>query len=305
MRQISEKPKLSKDDFLRICYDLGLGNLKKTSSFNKGNINSNYLLQTSKGKFAVRCYNFKSEKEIIMELELLGFLYKKRFFSPKPVSKKVLKIGTKKVCCFGFVEGKYPRNDLGVIKEVAKLTAKLHNLTTHYKKPFQREGESLETIKRYIKWQGHAIANSKFRDGLKFIQFIDTELQNIRFSHMLQRGIVHVDIKRENILQNKKKMTLLDFDNSYSDFIVVDIGSTIMWWCFDNGRLNEKKVKVFLEEYDKIRIISDLEKSFIAEAIRFNLLKQAFKYAYICLPKLKFAEKNAYYFLECYKSFSM
>jgi len=121
----------------------------------------------------------------------------------------------------------------------------------------------------------------------------------------LPRGVVHVDIKKEKTLFKKHHFeTLLDFDNCYFDSFVVDIASTIMWWCIENHKINKTKMKQFLKEYSKTRKISKQEQKYILEALRFNLLKQAFKYAYICLPNPKFAEKNSHSFMKTYNSIS-
>ena len=57
----------------------------------------------------------------------------------------------------------------------------------------------------------------------------------------------------------------------------------------------------FIKAYSEVRPLTAQELDFLTAAVAFNMLKQAFKYAYICLPKKEFAQKKAYSFIEMYK----
>ncbi|MFH1771015.1 MAG: homoserine kinase [archaeon] len=303
MKQVEYKIKLSKKELDNISKTYLLGSLKKHVFFKQGNINSNYYMETSKGKYVLRIYNFKTKKEIQGELDLLLYLRKKKFPSPRPVG-NITTFKNKFVMVFEYIEGTNTVNvNVNLIGKLGALTGKLHKLTTNYEFINKREGEGLKVIKKYLKREKSIILKSKFKDSKTFLEFVDKELNKIKLDNKLPKGLAHADIKDENLLLKNKKITgLIDFDNSYIDTFVVDIGSCLMWWCIDNNKLNEKKAKVFLKEYNKVRKLSSAEKNQMIEALKFNLLKQAFKYAYICLPRLKFGEAKAYYFVKVYKN---
>lgn len=303
MQQIGKKDKLSKLEIAAAVNYFNLGKITSFSLIKQGNINSNYVIQTANGKFILRAYKFKTKLEILSELELLKFLSSKQFPCPLPIG-SLFATNQKHICCFKFIAGEALKTvSEKNLKSIARLTARLHTLTKSYQPKYKREGEGLSVIKKYLKSKKSEILNSKFKNSQEFISFLEAELKRFNFPESLPRGAVHVDIKKENIIRGAdKKLHLIDFDNFYEDFLVIDIGSTIMWLCTDNEKLNWKKVKIFLQEYGSLRKLSSLEKKYLLDAIKFNCLKQAFKYAYICLPRLKFAEEWAYYFVRLYKN---
>ena len=300
MQQIKKKDKLQKTEILLASDYFKLGKVRSYIFINKGNINSNYFIVTDKGKYILRAYSFKTEKEIISELELLQFLSYKKFPCPVPVIAKIYKIGKKNICCFKYING-YEQKHITIptLRAIAKFLAKLHLLTRDYQMKYKREGEGLSVIKMYIKRNKKNILESKFKDAKKFLNYLESEIDCLYFDDDLPKGVVHVDIKKENIISgNNRQISFIDFDNSYLDAFIIDIGSAIMWLCVEKEVFNIKKVKIFLHEYNSVRKLTKKEESFIIESIKFNCLKQAFKYAYICLPKLKFAERFAYYFIK-------
>ncbi len=303
MQPIGKKVQLTEQELLEAVEYFDLGKLISHELIKKGNINSNYLVISDKGKYIIRLYAFKTKEEIISERELLLFLSKNNFPCPVPTKIEYEK-ENKIISCFSYIEGKQLKK-VGdkEIKEIGKLLARLHSLTDDYKMKYEREGEGLEVIKRYVKEKGEVILKSEFRKSSEFISFLNRELAKFRFPDSLPGGVAHADAKAENIIKNKDGgLSLIDFDNSYEDKFVIDIGSSIMWLCLEDNNIMESKMNRFLEAYEEIRKITKQEREYLIEAVLFNCLKQAFKYAYICLPNLKFAEDNAYNFLDIHKN---
>lgn len=304
MQQVGKKDKLSKSEILSAADFFKIGKNFAYSLVSGGNINSNYILKTESGKYILRAYKFKTEKEILSELGLLDFLSQNKFPCPKPVG-KIFKTKNKFVCCFGFIEGhelnKVTENDL---KKIAKLMAILHILTKNYRLKYKREGEGLKVIKQYLKIKKKDILNSKFRDSKNFIKFLETELNKLKLDRNLPSGAIHVDIKTENIIIGKDgNLSFIDFDNFYIDTYVTDIANAIMWLSVNEKEmLDLKKAKIFLREYNKYRKLSKREMMDLKESFKFYCLKGIFKYAYICLPRLKFAEHWAYHFIRVYNN---
>ena len=65
--------------------DYNFGRLGAASSIPEGSVNSNYLIETTKGKFLLRIDEVKSESEVRREIDLLAFLRKHGFPCPHPV----------------------------------------------------------------------------------------------------------------------------------------------------------------------------------------------------------------------------
>ena len=303
MQQVGKKDKLLKSEIISAAAFFRLGKIISYSLVSQGNINSNYIILTDKGRYILRAYKFKNEEEIISEIDLLNYLSSNHFPCPILIG-NIFKTKRKNICCFKYIEGQELKKvNEKELKGIAKLLAKFHLLTRNYRLKFKREGEGLSVIKHYLEIKKRDILKSKFKDSENFINFLETELKSLNFKNDLPSGAVHVDVKSENVIAGKSgKLNLIDFDNFYLDYFVVDIGSTLMWLCADKEKINLKRAEIFLDEYASHRKLTKNEKRYITESIKFNCLKQAFKYAYICLPRLKFAEHWAYYFIRLYKN---
>jgi homoserine kinase type II len=303
MEQVGKKDKLRKKEILAATDFFGLGKVLSQSFIKAGNINSNYVLRTNKGKYILRAYKFKIEEEILCELELLNFLSRKGFPCPAPVG-AIYKTANKYVCCFKFIEGRVPKRiTLAMLREIAKLLAQLHILARNYRTKYFREGEGLEVVKKYLENKKRFILESRFKDSKNFIGFLEAELNKLSFDKNLPHGAVHVDVKLENVIVEKDgSLHFIDFDNFYFDSFMMDIVSAVMWLCEEGEKINLRKAKAFLLEYNRHRRITKAEMCCFADYAKFHCLKGVFKYAYICLPRLKFAERWAYHFIRVYKN---
>ncbi|HBB36753.1 MAG: Homoserine kinase [Candidatus Moranbacteria bacterium GW2011_GWC1_45_18] len=307
MEQVGKKDKLLKSEITAAAVFFQLGTVFSYSLIGRGNINSNYILLTNSGKYLLRAYKFKTEKEIISELGLLNYLSRKGFPCPIPVG-NIYKTKKKNICCFKYIEGRELKKVTDKkLREIANLMANLHILTRNYHLKNKREGEGLAVIKRYLKNKKGVILKSKFRNSQKFIDFLESEIKKLHFDSNLPSGAIHVDVKAENVILGKDgRLSFIDFDNFYLDSFITDIANAIMWLCVnkDQKKLDRRKAKIFLTEYGAIRKLTKKEIANLHENYKFYCLKGAFKYAYICLPRLKFAERWAYYFVELYKNIS-
>ena len=299
-KQMQAKITLGGTEISHLCQTLAIGRKETYRRISIGNINTNYYVKTDKGEFVLRFYSQKTLKEIREEHRLLRFLHKNHFPTPVPVKDQILRYKGRWVGAFEYVRGKHLRklykHDL---KEIAQTTAILHSLTRRYE--FGNIGEDIGMIRKSLSKKKKELIDSGFNNAKSFCSFLRSELENIRFPTNLPKGVVHVDIKDENVIFYKHHFeTLLDFDNAYRDHLVVDIGSCLLWWCTDAEGLDKSRANLFIHEYQKKRKMGVKEKSNINKALLFNALKQAFKYAYICLPKKKYAEKKAYSFIRIY-----
>jgi Ser/Thr protein kinase RdoA (MazF antagonist) len=305
MEQVGKKDKLKKEEILVAAEFFGLGKISSYSLIKAGNINSNYILKAAGGRYILRAYKFKKEEEILCELELLNFLSQKNFPCPSPIG-PIFKTANKFICCFKFIEGKAPGKITNkMLENIAELMAEFHKLSANFHTKNYREGEGIGVIKKYLKNKKRFILKSRFKDSKNFIEFLEVELDKLRLDKDLPRGAIHVDIKAENIIIGKDgRMYFIDFDNFYLDAYIMDVVSSILWLCEEKDKLNLKKAEIFLFAYNKQRKITAKELAGFKDYVKFHCLKGVFKYAYICLPRLKFAERWAYHFIDVYRNIS-
>ena len=70
------KTEISKSSFEKILTEYDLGNLVETKPFSSGCVQTNLLLETSKGKFAFRLYENRSREYNLFELNILYYFNK-------------------------------------------------------------------------------------------------------------------------------------------------------------------------------------------------------------------------------------
>ena len=76
---------LGKSILEELVDDYGFGRIATAAGISQGSVNSNYLLETSKGKFLLRIDEVKSEMEVKREIDLLVFLRRHSFPCPHPI----------------------------------------------------------------------------------------------------------------------------------------------------------------------------------------------------------------------------
>jgi len=76
---------LSADLLEELADDYGFGRISTAAAIPQGSVNSNYLLETAKGKYLLRIDEAKGEMEVKREIDLLSFLHKHSFPCPHPL----------------------------------------------------------------------------------------------------------------------------------------------------------------------------------------------------------------------------
>ena len=111
----------------------------------------------------------------------------------------------------------------------------------------------------------------------KEIDFVYTLVQKYQMPSTFPKGPCHLDMKPENTLAKKNKITLfLDFDNCEENYLLLDIGRTLKWWCYDAKGYSKRKVALVLKEYEKYRPLTLQEKKYIKESIIFAIATQLY-----------------------------
>src|SRR6202166_1357374 len=76
---------LTKQFLGELADDYGFGRVIRALGIREGSVNTNYVLETAKGKFLARVDEVKSENELRREIDLLSFLRKHAFPCPHPM----------------------------------------------------------------------------------------------------------------------------------------------------------------------------------------------------------------------------
>ena len=282
--------KLDKEKIGFILSNYNLGNLKKFEGIKEGIENTNYSIETDKGKYILTIYEKRvNAHDLPFFSELMLGLSNKNFICPKPISNKnnvhISDFQNKKFMIVSCLEGKSKKNLSPLdCKIVGKESAKLHKITKNFN--FKRQNDLSVKSWRKIFDQVKEGCKKIHPDLPKLIEgnLIDVEKN---WPNNLPAGIIHADLFNDNIFfKNNKFSGFIDLYFSCNDFYAFEIAICFNALCFDgvkeNLSFNVTKAKKFIEGYNEVRKISDEERKSIkvlsqGAALRF-LLTRVFDY---------------------------
>lgn len=264
---------------LFIAEKYGLNNNFSCNLFRTG-INHTYFISDSKTKYAIRVYshNWRSESDIVDEINLLNLLKENAISISYPIADKngdfVQTInapeGIRYAVLFSFAEGEKIRvMDIETCFSIGSLMASIHNITLNKKNT--RINYNTETLLK-LPYEYASAYFSKELPEMKFIKQQCEELSNY-FEQIdeknIPKGIVHMDIWYDNMsVADKNDITIFDFDFCGNGLLVFDVA----YFCKQlfhieaNKEEYELKLQSFLEGYQSIRKLSSDELKLIPKA---------------------------------------
>jgi len=282
--------KLSKDELKKFLSKYNLGELLNYNEIKEGIENTNYFINTEKGKFILTLYEKRvDEKDLPFFIGLMKNLFDKKFPSPEPIINKngnyISEILNKKAAVVSFLTGNSKKilnpNDC---YEVGIYTAKLHLITAD----LTGKRENKLSVDAWRK-----IYNKVQKDCSKIYQdlpkIIEDNLNNIEkdWPKNIPSGIIHADLFSDNIFFNKNKLSgIIDYYFSCNDFYAFEIAICLNALCFEgkneNLSFNVTKAKKFIDGYSSLRKLTENEKNSLkvlcqGAAMRF-LLTRVFDY---------------------------
>ena len=278
--------KLSKSELNEFFSKYDLGKLLNHKEIKEGIENTNYFINTEKGKFILTLYEKRvEEKDLPFFIGLMKNLHDKEFFSPQPIINRngsyITEIVNKKAAVISFLEGSAKKvlnsNDC---YQVGINAAKLHLIT----KDLSGKRENRLSVNS---WRSlyNKVKNDCNKIHPSLTKIIEKNLDEIekKWPKNIPSGIIHADLFPDNIFfKNNKLSGIIDYYFSCYDFYAFDIAICLNALCFEgkneNLSFNVTKAKRFIDGYSSIRILSEDEKKALkvlcqGAAIRFLLTR--------------------------------
>jgi homoserine kinase type II len=278
--------KLSKSELNEFFSKYDLGKLLNHKEIKEGIENTNYFINTEKGKFILTLYEKRvEEKDLPFFIGLMKNLHDKEFFSPQPIINRngnyITEIVNKKAAVISFLEGSAKKvlnsNDCN---QVGINAAKLHLIT----KDLSGKRENGLSVNS---WRGlyNKVKNDCNKIHPNLNKIIEKNLDEIekKWPKNIPSGIIHADLFPDNIFfKNNKLSGIIDYYFSCYDFYAFDIAICLNALCFEgkneNLSFNVTKAKKFIDGYSSIRILNEDEKKALkvlcqGAAIRFLLTR--------------------------------
>ena len=282
--------KLSENNLKEFFGKYNLGKLLNYSEIKEGIENTNYFIQTEKGKFILTLYEKRvDEKDLPFFISLMKNLFDKKFPSPEPIINKngnyISEISQKKAAVVSFLEGKSKKilnpNDC---YQVGISTAKLHLITEN----LSSKRENKLSVNSWRKIYNNVKKDcSKIHTKLPEVIEKNLDLIEKKWPKNIPSGIIHADLFSDNIFFKENKVSgIIDYYFSCYDFYAFEIAICLNALCFEgnneNLSFNVTKAKKFIDGYSIIRKLTEDEKISLkilcqGAAIRF-LLTRVFDY---------------------------
>jgi Ser/Thr protein kinase RdoA (MazF antagonist) len=262
----------------RILAEYDLGGLTGFSHFKAGNVQTNILIKTTKGRFVLRYYENRSEKSVRFEEDFLSHLSRHKYPCAMPIRKKDRSVmgiyRNKPYILFSYLTGRHLKNiNDRQLQDMIKYLALLHNISKG-RAPVNYTYREPRTIKFCL-----AVAKKeakRFKDctGERRLRVVKEGLARLDLPETLPKGIIHGDFDKANIkFLGDGVSGVLDFDDATYTFLIYDLGVILLYWTrFYVKRFDFNKARKVISIYQRYRPLSGLEKRHVFDALQLATL---------------------------------
>lgn len=247
-------PPADLEHFLR-SYDLG--RLRASEGITEGWENTNYRLETDKGRFVLTLYEHLGDQTLPFILGLAGHLADAGLPVPRPVRRRDGRVqGTlagRPASVVRFLDGRWPREPSPAqCREGGRVLAWFHQAAAG----FPRAPENVAGPKAWLEWFTRVKSRAdSVAVGLE--EEIDAELADVsaRWPVGLPRGVIHGDLFPDNTLFEGENITgLIDFSLACREAWLFDVAVCVNAWGFEaQGRFRPERARAFLDGYNVVR----------------------------------------------------
>lgn len=245
--------------------------------------NSNFLLETPKGRYILTVFEKRARREDLpFFMGMMGHLAAKGFPAPLPVPAKdgnPLRtiLGKSAVICT-FLQGMSPRRpDIDQCRALGHGLGRFHVALGDFR---MRRPNDLSLSAWPTMWQGRAAEADALSPGLS--SQIDGDMEFLRASwpKNLPGGAIHADLFPDNTFFLDGKLSgVIDFYFACSDFLAYDLAVCLNAWAFERrGEFNLTKGRALIAGYESVRRLEPRERAAIpvlcrGAAMRFFLTR--------------------------------
>jgi homoserine kinase type II len=248
-------------DGVRIAAAHGLGTCRGVVPVPAGTVNSNYFLDTDRGRVFVRLYEQQDVDGVAYEWTLLEHLTKRgvpvppRIAGPGPGE---LRVGGRPVAVFQLVSGE----DLCQAKVTALRLSHVGVALARASRAgedFAVRREGRFTFADIVRLLDTASAAGRPELSAEIARLRDLHAELTATAPDLPRGVVHGDLFRDNVLwRGDALVALLDWESASDGIVIYDLAVTMLAWCCGDT-LDWTLARALVAGYQTERRISDVE----------------------------------------------
>jgi len=244
--------------------DYEIGAILSCKGIAEGVENSNYLLQTERGRFILTLYEKRvAEQDLPFFLGLMEHLAAKGIPCPTPVhdrsGRALRRLCGRPAALISFLDGMWPRRVRPEhCKGVGEALARMHLAGQDF--PMSRKNAlSVDGWRPLL--DASAPRAEEVQAGLADRLYRELDFLETGWPADLPRGICHADLFPDNVFFIGDRLSgLIDFYFACSDFFAYDLAICMNAWCFErDGSFNTTKARHMLSSYRRARPFSNAE----------------------------------------------
>ncbi len=244
-----------------------LGKAVSFKGIAEGISNSNFLLETEKGRYILTIYERRIDTDDLpFFLNLMSHFSKKGISCPLPIKAKNGKrqnmLANKHAALFTLLEGISIYNPTAAhCHAIGELCANMHlngqDFEMSRKNAFSLE--AWQQIYEQTKTHAERLKKGLAADLAKECAFLQSQWQ--QKTKPLTKGIIHADLFPDNVFfLNNRLSGVIDFYFACSDILAYDVAVAINAWCFErDGSFNTTKAQKLMQGYQSLRKLSSAE----------------------------------------------
>ena len=276
---MAAKTKFSPDDFANILAQYDLGTYLRSEAIQEGTVQTNFFIETTKGRFVFRYYENRPKESVLFESHLLAYLKKHNYPCPAQIKnmqgKYVSTYRHKPFILFEFLAGRHVEQPTARQKQqLIKQAAWLQTLTMDYQSPYiAHRWNYTPELCQSLAWDKTLQINSQ--DAHEKYAWLAHTLTTLDLPPALPKGICHCDFHFSNVLfQEEELVALLDFDDANYTFLQFDLIALIENWAWPHtaDMLDMAKARCVVQSYMKYRPLAPIEQEHLFDVHTLSIL---------------------------------
>lgn len=229
---------LSPDELAAIALAYGLGAIAEAVGIPQGSINTNYRLETGRGRFFLRHTTVRGPEALGFEAALLDHLNQARFPSPSIErtrdGRAFLELEGGRVTLFHYLAGEELARGALTFEHLERLgeeLGKLHRLTASFlgtrENPY-----GPEVVERWLRELAGHPDHELQKVAIELMTYLDAAYR--RPPGLQPAGVIHADLFLDNVKWLGDRVSaIFDFEMACRDAYGLDLAITLNAWCFD------------------------------------------------------------------------
>ena len=297
----------SKSEYQKIMDFFGLGKIRTIEYFKQGLAAPKIHVKSTKGRYVIAKYklgkgeNFKNKPRTALrsEIDLLTSL--ENLPTPNYIlnckNDYILDYKGFAITVYKFLPGRAPKamNEEKIF-QLGKFLGNFHQQGAKFKNRFTARHIFYDFSNKKMKFMKKYAYNQKNKELKSVVAEVEREVIKNRPHYNFSQGPIHVDIKSDNELFQRDKLTgIIDFGNFYVGPYILDLGKTIIFNCVINNQINKKLKTQFLRGYESQRRLTKQEKKFLNRSILYAIYSHIWLDLYHVPLKLVPARHTLYF----------